>query len=90
MFYIFCDDEKSWSASDFESSSLSYGIGECSLMLSDYFACSIDNISWFFFDFFLEEVLHRYFPDKAESLRVFSIGIWELCLFCYLTDFGFQ
>ena len=66
---------------DLDPLSLSDRIGKCPLVRPDDFPRSVENISRFFLEFSCEKFLHRYFPDEAESLRIFSGGIGKFDFF---------
>ncbi len=55
-------------------------------MFTENIALRIYDIAWFFLDLLLEEVLHRYLADEAESLRIFSFCVWESGFSCYISN----
>ena len=79
---IFRDDEECWTASDFYTLPLADSIGESSLMLPEDIPTCIEDISWFFGKAFLEKFFQTDCSHEAESLRVFSLCIWESYFLC--------
>lgn len=57
-------------------------------MFTENIALRIYDIPWLLLDLLLEEVLHRYLADEAESLRILSFCVWESGFFGYLSYFG--
>lgn len=84
---IFGHHEECGSSADLDPSSLSDRIREGSFMLSNDLSHGIDDIPRFFWEAFLEKFLHTHFPDKAESLTVFSLCIRESYFLGELSNF---
>ena len=55
-------------------------------MYSDDFPSWIDDIPWFFWESFLEKLLHRNLANEAESLAIFAGRIWESSFVGDLSD----
>ncbi|EKD29548.1 MAG: hypothetical protein ACD_78C00363G0004, partial [uncultured bacterium (gcode 4)] len=74
---IFGDDEECGTATNLDTLALPDGITPCSFVLSEDVPLSIDDISRFLFETFLEKFLHRDLANETESLAVLPVSIRE-------------
>lgn len=72
---ILGDHEECGTSSDLDPLSLTDGIAEGSLVLSEHIPMSVENISRFFVETLLEEFFHAHLPYKAEPLTIPAIRI---------------